>query len=391
MPFTIYKSRNLCDWENINTCDIFSDPQILAPFISYDRFEKDPDMRFKCAYNKKIDDHIKGMIAVSPDGIHWGNHAKYIFCNHYSDTANNIFYNQIFDEYQIHLRSGFVDRRIFCETSSDLSLWDKPRCLMSPAPADESCTEYYGLVALPQDGYFLGYLWKYLPPMHDTPRHKMAGKADTYLVYSYDGNNWILADTRALIERPLPPSQGCMCVYLSGLHQPKGGEWIISGDIRRIDHACGFKPSYPDSVRPKIAQEEGFAALGIYTIRKQGFAALESLAQKSEVILKRIVMYGSELYININSACGWAKFQISDDNGVIPGFSYDESVVFKDSDSTEYMPKWKSGNISKLCGKSIILQIKMYASLLFAVYGEFYNHTGELPSKSLGDSAVPGY
>lgn len=388
-PFNVYTSKDLTGWKKEEPTEFLSDINVVSPFVSYDRYEKYPGIRLKCAFITKNACGQSASIATSADGIHWENHPEYSFCSYNSDTANNIFYNPIFNEYQVLLRSGFVERRVFCETSPDLKKWSKPRCLMSPTPFDEPCTEYYGLVAFPQDGYFLGYLWKYLPPTHDTPRHKMAGKADTYLVYSYDGNNWTFADTKPLIERPLPPAHGCMCIYLSGLHQPKDCEWVLSGDIRRIDHACGFKPSYPDSIRPKIALEEGFAATGIYKIRKHGFAALESLAQESEVTFKRIVLHGPELLININSACGWAKFQISDENGVISGFSYKESVVFHDQNLTDFKPVWNEKDISELYGKSIILQIKMYASLLFAVYGDFYSHTGNTPSISLGDSAAP--
>lgn len=131
------------------------------------------------------------------------------------------------------------------------------------------------------------------------------------LVYSYDGNCWNIAYDRPVVERPLPPAHGSAGIYLSSLDEsPDGESLILSGDIRRVDHGCGFKPAYPNSELPKLANKEGFAATGIYKARKEGFVALESISSEAEITFKRIVLNGDDLFFNICAPLGWAKFQI---------------------------------------------------------------------------------
>ena len=177
----IYSSKDLLDWKEMPEYRIDAQDDATKSFIAgsivRDKYEPDPEKRYKCAYRLKNKDNTgNGYIATSPDGLNWNMDNPSVFSDYISDTFNNIFYNPIFDEYQIVLRGGFIERRIFCKTSKDMKSWSKSRCLMMPNPNDEPCTEYYGLIVFPQEGYFLGYLWKYNPPMFDTAKTKMAGK-----------------------------------------------------------------------------------------------------------------------------------------------------------------------------------------------------------------------
>ncbi len=391
----VYSSDDLKSWQEMPEYRISAEDDATKGFlgghITRDKFEPDPQKRYKSTYMIKNKDNTgTGMIAESPDGLHWNTDTDNVYCNHISDTINNTFYNPIFNEYQTILRAGFIERRIFCKTSKDMKSWSKARCLMMPNPHDEPCVEYYGMSVFPMDGYFLGYLWKYKPPMFDSAKTKMAGKTDTYLVYSYDGFCWNFASDSPVVERPMPPAHGSASIYLSSLDESIDNKsWILSGDIRRIDHACGFKPVYPDSEIPKLAKQEGFAATGLYEVRKEGFAALESISNESEITFKRIMLNGEDLFFNICAPLGWAKFQICDDKGVIPGYSYEDNIAFMDGDEIRYRPEWKNKDLSALKGKSIIIQVKMYTCLLFSVTGDFYTHNGYFPAVSLGNQDNP--
>lgn len=386
-----YESQDLRNWTEVLDENISADDEsrsmLLRGHVAMDRFEPDPAKKFKCTYIDRNPDHSgNGYIATSPDGISWEEGKENNFCNHISDSINNTFYNPVTKEYQTILRGGFIERRIFSKTSKDLKNWSGLRCLMSPTPEDEPCTEYYGMVVFPQEGYFLGYLWKYLPPKNDTAKTKMAGKADTHLVYSYDGNCWNEAYRTPLVDRPLPPAHGSAGIYLATMNDSTDGKsWILSGDIRRIDHACGFKPVYPDSEIPALAKKEGFAATGLYSIRKEGFVALESISNQSEITFKRILLNNDDLAFNISAPLGWAKFQISDNDGIIPGFSFDDCIPFMDDDQIRYRPQWKSNHLSELKGRSIIVQVRMYTALLFSMSGDFHIHNAYFPMESLGN------
>lgn len=387
----IYESSDMIEWEEISKDRQSGSDACLKGFISRDDFEKDENKRYKITYIDRNEDNSgNGYIGISPDGLNWNDTKEYNFCKHISDTGNNTFYNPIFDEYQTIIRGGFIDRRVFCVSSKDMKNWTKPRCLLTTKPNDEPCTEYYGLIVYPQEGYFMGILWKYLPPMYDTPNTKMAGKTDSFMVYSYDGYCWNFVSDEPVVERPLPPENGSTGIYLNTLDlSTDEEEWILSGELRRVDHACGFKPCYPDSELPKLAKEEGFAATGIYKIRREGLVALESISFDSSIVFKRIILHGDDLFFNISAPLGIVKFQIKDKNEIIDGFSFDDCIPFENEDEVRYRPKFKNNDISELKGRPIIIELKMDTALIFSVSGDFYVQPGYFPMKSLGDTSQP--
>lgn len=388
---TVSESTDLREWTEMSADRLPKDVTFVPGHVTRDDFEPDPTMRYKKTHIERRPDNTgDGYIYTSPDGLVWTEHRDYHFCSHISDTANNVFYNQVLGGYQCILRGGFVERRIFATWSDDLISWSKPRCLMMPGPDEEPCVEYYGLVVFPQEGYFLGYLWKYLPPMYDSPSNRMAGKTDTFLVYSYDANCWNFVSDQPVVARPMPPQHGSTGIYLNSLDPgPDGHNWVLSGELRRIDHACGFKPAYPDSEIPRRGREEGWAATGLFEIRREGFAGLESNAMESRILFKRIVMQGDELLANLCAPLGWAKFQLRGKDGVIPGFSFDDCVPFADDDCIRHAVSWKNHSLSELRGQSVSLEIRMNTAIVFSVSGDFHVQPGNSPMISLGDTRQP--
>ena len=382
----IYESKNLMDWTELPGYGPIDPSDPAVGFINRDIFEPDPSMRYKSAYIVRNPDNATGYgyISVSPDGLIWSEKYKHQFCDYVSDSVNSAFYNPVFQEHQITLRGGFIDRRIFCVNSKDQLIWTKPRCLMMPCPTDEPCTEYYGMSVFPQEGYFLGLLQKFYPPVpsYGNRNGKSAGVTDTFLTYSYDGNCWNLVSPCPVVERPLPPEHGCSGIYLYSLNpSPDGSEWILSGDIRRVDHSC--------SVPPEPAHQEACAATGLYKIRKEGFIGLESNSEGSEMTFRRIILNGDDLFFNLCAPLGWARFQIRDAGGVIPGFAYEDCIPFICNDQTRYRPQWQARDIRELRGKNITIQVRMYMALFFSITGDFFNHTGYQPMINLGDTARP--
>ena len=390
--FDVYESGDLMNWEKIPE-HLMSGKELIKQdgCIHRDDFEPNPDKRYKL--NRIIRGPGKkgnGYISVSTDGLNWKMDKEYHFCSHISDTHNRTFYNPVFGEYQTILRASHVDRRIFCITSKDMIHWTKPRCILMTRPCEEPCVEYYGLVPFPQEGYFLGYAYKYYPPIFDVGLKKMAGKTDSFLVYSYDGNCWNFASDNPIAERPLPPEHGSTGIYLNSLDiSPDKKKWMMAGDLRRADHGAELKGGNSEAGIGRIAWEEGMSAAGIYTIRREGFVAFESTSKEGLITFHRIVMHGEDLLFNISAPIGWVKFQVNDENGVIPGFSFEDCIPFIDDDQIRHRPKWKRRDIRELKGKSIFLQVKMYTALIFAITGDFYVQTGTFPMKSLGDPSLP--
>ncbi len=364
----------------------------LAPAVEVMRDEhaNNHRERYKCVYiDYKGEYNSKGYIAVSPDGIHWTGDKRYKFCEHASDTKNNLFYNPVTDEYQVILRANHGDRRICCVRSKDLINWTGPELLMSPDPFDEAVTEYYGLVVFPMEGYFLGYLWVYYTDMNDISTYKMAGKVDTFLVYSYDGLHWNRVSKAPLVERATPPEYGSTNIYMHSIVQTtdKGG-WILGAGGNRIDHACGFTPVYPDSRIPKLASGGKRYVNLFYKIRREGFVGMESFGYTASMVFKAVDIVGDDLFFNICAPCGWVKFQIIEKIGkTIKGFTFEDSIPFT-GDETRYKPVWKEHDLNELKGRRVMIELKMYMAIVFSMSGHIRPHFGLKPQKSLGEVAV---
>ena len=195
---TFVESDDCVNWEEPE-CGNEKAKEAPSVEVIRDEHEENFSRKYKAVYTEYTDaDNASGYIAFSPDGISWEKDKKYQFCDYPSDTKNVLFYNPVLDQYQLILRANHGDRRICCVRSNDLVSWTQPELLIHPDPSDEPCAEYYGMTVFPMDGYFLGYLWIYYTDMYDTTTIKMAGKVDSFLVYSYDGIHWVKAEKQTV-------------------------------------------------------------------------------------------------------------------------------------------------------------------------------------------------
>ena len=327
----------------------------------------------------------EGYVAVSPDGINWTSDTPYKVSEHSSDTTNNIFYNAVLKKYQVICRGAHVDRRITSLLSEDLKSWSDPLLIMAPTPFDVPLTQYYGMTVAPLDGVFLGFLQLYYTDEDDPVHHKMAGKVDTALTYSYNGLSWNRVCNQPMVDRPMPPDFGCATIYFSSINpDASGGNWILTGGGTRTDHACGYSPAYPEWRRPEYALKHGNSGLLFYRIRKHGFTGMEAYGYRARMRFRRMKLVGQRLTFNLCAPTGYVKFQLLDDNlKSIPGFTFDESIRFS-GDETEYTPRWKNRSLNELSGRPIFIELEMQTAILFALEGDLLPNHGVQPEPCLG-------
>jgi len=382
------ESTDLIHWTEPD--DLSAPDRLPSVSVMIDDHDTDPSRRYKCIYfNYKDPKNAPGHIAFSPDGVHWAKEESHPFCRHASDTYNNLFYNESLGEYQLILRPNHIDRRITCIRSKDLKEWSRPELMLTPDPFDEPFSEYYGMLVLPQEGYFLGMLWVFYTDPDDFISYKMAGKVDSFLTYSYDGLHWNKASSRPVTERPMPPEYGNACLYM---HLPQPGrtetEWLFSGLGTRIDHAAGFTPAYPDSKIPEYAQTYGRSASNLYSIRKEGFVGLESVGYQAHITLKAVQIAGENLSFNLCAPCGQVRFQLSKLPGQpYEGFAFENSTPFCGDDIC-YSPSWQGHALSELKGQRVFIELELNSAILFTVQGDFNIHHALQPQASLGDARI---
>ena len=363
--------------------------QTGAYIIYRDDFTDKPEERYKSVImkvNKEDTTKARGYVAISHDALHWNTDTDYLISRHASDTANNIFYNEVLGKYQIICRGAHVDRRIVSLFSKDLLNWTDPQVVLSPNPFDVEYTQYYGMTVYPDKGYFLGFLQLYYTDEDDTVYTKMAGKVDAALTYSYDGIVWNRVSHEPMVDRPMPPEFGFTTIYFSNMNEsPDGKDWILTAGGGRTDHGWGFKPAYPDSELSDYVKENGNNQLMFYKIRKHGFAGMESYGLKARLNLKRMLLTGPNLSFNLCAPTGTVRYRLVDpqDFSVHPGFDFDDCIPFT-GDDTEFKPSWKNKSIAELEGRFISIEFEMHTAILFSVTGDLAPSPGMQPVPGLG-------
>lgn len=358
-----------------------------------DDFTKNPDERFKCVVmkvNEKNTSKGRGYVAVSADAVNWNTDTPYQVSRHSSDTANNIFYNEILKKYQIICRGAHIDRRIVSLFSKDLINWSNPRVILAPNPFDVDYTQYYGMTVYPENGFFLGFLQLYYTDEDDPLFSKMAGKVDAALTYSYDGILWNRVSREPMIDRPMPPGFGFTTLYFSSMNEsPDGKDWILSAGGSRTDHGWGFKPAYPESELSDYVKENGNNQIMFYKIRKHGFAGMESYGLKAKLNMKRMLLTGTNLSFNICAPTGTVRFRLvnPDDNSIYKGYDFDDCIPFT-GDEINYEPIWKGKNIKDLVDKYISIEFEMHTAILFSITGDLAPTPGVQPVPALGTPKI---
>ena len=328
----------------------------------------------------------RGYVATSKDALDWNTDTPYQISEHASDTANNIFYNEVLQKYQIICRGAHVDRRIVTLFSEDLKNWSDPQVVLSPTPFDVDFTQYYGMTVYPETGYFLGFLQLYYTDEDDTVWTKMAGKVDAALTYSYDGIIWNRASTEPMVDRPAPPDYGFTTIYFSNMNESPGGkEWILAAGGSRTDHGWGFKPAYPDSELSDYVKENGNNRLLFYKIRKHGFAGMESYGLKAKLQMKRMRLEGPKLSFNICAPTGTVRYRLINPDNFLPyeGFDFDNCTPFT-GDDIELIPQWENKSIKELIGKYIMIEFELHTAILYSITGDVIPSPGMQPVASLG-------
>ncbi len=360
-----------------------------AYVVYRDDFTDRPDERYKCVIMKVNEDDTsqgRGYVAVSRDALDWNTDTEYQVSRHASDTANNIFYNEVLEKYQIICRGAHVDRRIVSLFSEDLVNWTNPQVLLAPTPFDIEYTQYYGMTVYPEKGYFLGFLQLYYTDEDDTVYTKMAGKVDAALTYSFDGIIWNRVSNEPMVERPMPPEFGFATIYFSNMNEsPDGKEWILTAGGGRTDHGWGFKPAYPDSELSDFVKQNGNNQLMFYKIRKHGFAGMESYGLKAKLTLKRMLLTGTQLTFNLCAPTGTVRYRLIDpqDSTVYDGFDFEDCMPFT-GDEINLTPVWKGKNLKELQGKFISIEFEMHTAILFSVSGDLAPSPGMQPVSKLG-------
>ena len=341
--------------------------------VFYDPYDPDPQRRYKAAFSDRVDGRDLGLTACSPDGVHWNIDAEHPFFTRQGgvDTFLKPLFNPFRGWYQISARPSVLDRRVAMVTSPDFVRWGEPQLVLQPDPLDEPCLQFYGMPAFLYEDVFIGLLW-----CHHTNQEerewggcKMAGTIDCELAYSYDGLCWNRADRQPFLGCTEPGTYGCGSIYPHSL--------VVEKDQIRI-YSCGTLVDHSLEEPPEGYESVG--ALLVHRLRRDGFAYLEPRAGWGQVTMRCVQPRDGKITINFCAPFGEVLAQISDPHGrPIPGYGFEDCVPLT-GDKLAAPLRWKErGDASKLIGKHVRLEFRLFQARLYAVRWEAEPWYGDFP------------
>jgi len=195
--------------------------------------------------------------------------------------------------------------------SEDLVHWSKPRLILKPDAEDDAAMQFYSAVAFRYESLYVGFIER----MHMCP-----DKLDTELVFSHDGWTWRRTRPRGrFIEWGQPQAFDDTWITL-GTNAPirRHGQLWFYYSGRSLAHGS----KYP----------ENHGALGLATLRIDGFASLQAKDKPGWVETPPMRWPGGDLLVNVDprrdlsghyaTCCGEVRVEVRGGRGrALKGYS----------------------------------------------------------------------
>lgn len=313
--------------------------------------DPDPLRKYKAAFLDIVDGFYGISMAVSPDGIRWTLYPNNPVIPITSDTHHPLLWDEGIGRYVVYLRPDFVDRRVARAESADGFRWSQPQVVLEPDEEDSPDDQFYNLAAFRYEGFYFGLLSVFHTDPTESGPIRMKGTVDVELVCSRDGVAW---------QRParnLP--------YI-----PRGSE----GEFDSLQLYCGCTTIVvQDEIRIYYSgldvphQESDRSAIGLATLRRDGFFSLEDDASGGRMTTKPLTFIGRRLVVNADAAGGSLTVELLDAEGkAIAGHSRDDCQAIR-SDGIEQEVRWAgSSDVGSLQGEPVRLRFALQRAKLFA-------------------------
>ncbi len=309
----------------------------------------------------------------SKDGIHWDFANDIRIAKLSSDTHNTIHYDAEHDEYVMFCRSKNIYRaagqtkelissgesRRGMSRMSSKELWTewtvRPQTILMPDERDHELGYDY-FMAMPVHRY-ASIWWGHLAPFlwNDLYASEIAWsrdgwdfqrltKREHFIEFGPEGafDHSMVVATARWVEVPARNA--------SRSDAGGGDEWWF--------YYAGFNGAHDD---PKGRK----GAIGLATIRKEGFISQHGPKTGGVVCTRAIRWPGGDLSVNADAHAGEMKVRVSDElRKPIADFDYDDMPAFK-GDSVAHEVKWNGKSLDELKGKVVRLEFQLHDADLY--------------------------
>jgi len=348
----------------------------LAVFI--DPHEKDPKHRYKTAYHPTKPPYA-ACLAYSADGINWTayNNGEPV-TERAADTWNQILWDEDAQVYRLMTRTDFGEwggpneirgtrMMVTPDVKANPTNWTTVRSWRFDREGHEEYRrrQVYAMTDWIYESVHFGLLSVYewvgdlSEGPHDVQRRHERGIMNFYIATSRDADQWDLHWVYAgkpIIPRGPDGTFDKDCVYPPHLiltYQDK--HWVYYGGGRE---------------RHDIAHARDDYAIGLATLRLDGFMCLQAKNQLGTVVTKPFKLEGNQLEVNADARQGELTVEVLDalQSGTpITGFTKAEATALPAVDGLRLRPRWKNqADLSSLTGRIVRLKLHLQNASLYA-------------------------
>ena len=312
------------------------------PLVIHTPWETDPEKTYKLVYYDfgRTDTHhsVSGYYgAWSRDGIHWSDTRAEPLLADPGDVGNFVWdpHRKRYLGYaKIWVASGgFMRRAIGMTSTTDFLHWPPTQLVLAPDAVDDRWitkdrqhTDFYGLSGFAYESMYLGFLWVFRIEDGDND-----GTIHLELVSSRDGLRW----KREEGDRPPILELGRAGAFDDGmLHTPT--QPILGGGTLKLFYGASDQTHVSE-----VAGGWGNCAIGLATLRKDGFASLEAGADPGILTTRALLGLEGRLRINADASRGSIRVEVLNEAGeVVPGYGRDQCEPIR-GDGIDQTVRWQ--------------------------------------------------
>ena len=338
----------------------------------YDIHATDPSERIKyltCWMHVPKAQTVPGLthsLQVS-DGVHW---SKPVACNSAASDYGSIFFNPFRNKWvQSIKRDGPRGRcRYYLESNRFLDgadwsksvYWTNADNLDRPEPpngyagnaGEGDAPQLYSLAAVAYESVMIG-----MHQIHRGPDNGVCAKGgfpkltDLELGFSRDGFHWDRPDRRGFIRGERTPG-----AWDRGYLHTTTGVFVVHED-RLVFPYC----AYSGDTGGGRSDMYGGAAVGLASLRRDGFASMEAGKQPGVLTTRPVKFKGRHLFVNVN---GEVRVDVLDEGGQVLRTSLPAA-----GDRTKLIIEWPEGaDLSGFAGKNVKFRFHLNQGSLFAFW-----------------------
>ena len=341
--------------------------------------------RYKMIMTKHFKErfHVRACVCASPDLLSWTVFLDEI-PNWGCEPVGGAFYNAHRQCYTILRRPTWGNRCTGYSDTKDFKSYTTYELCLHQDALDRPLDEIYGMSAFAYAGMYIGFPLLYTdnPPSRKTKY--ASGSIVPQLSYSWDGHHFL----RSLRKSFLPDYTGKeMLLWLSTALEQKDGSLLLYCAMSPEGHGAAFANHQNGRIR-------------VYSLRKDGFIALNSEADEATVTTREYLYEGGP--ISVNLCAEHATMALIDTSGEhpasqawgtdesAPGFDHADCVPFS-GDSTCWHPVFAGGSYERFKGRVLIVEIKYTNGSLYSVSGSLRPLTNTQSARYRGLGVIAEY